>query len=95
MQNNKQTITASELNKYAYCPHQWYYERLYGRKYIREQYNERNRALGLGDGVTSNFKKGLAFHRRHLFVSRLRLAVKIAALVVLAAVIGYFCIKGV
>ena len=27
----RETISAHEINKYDYCPYQWYYERLYGR----------------------------------------------------------------
>ena len=31
----RETISAHEINKYDYCPYQWYYERLYGRAELR------------------------------------------------------------
>jgi hypothetical protein len=96
MNNDKKTISASEINRYVYCPFQWYYERLYGRKFLREKLRERNQALHLTDTAASNFKKGLQFHRRYLLAARLRFAVKA---VLLAALIGlavylYFYFKG-
>lgn len=60
----RKTISAHELNKYAYCPYQWYYERLYGRKELRRLYQERNARLSLEDGLQSRFVRGERFHRR-------------------------------
>lgn len=57
-------LSASELNKYAYCPYQWYYERIYGRKELRRLYQERNERLGLTDGQTGNFARGLHYHEK-------------------------------
>lgn len=28
---DRTTISASEVNRYTYCPYQWYFERYYGR----------------------------------------------------------------
>ena len=56
-------ISASEINKFVYCPYQWYYERLYGTKELRGLYNERNKRLGLIDTLTANFNKGSRFHK--------------------------------
>lgn len=53
-------ISASEVNQFAYCPYQWYYEKKYGHKYINElrQQNDTNPEL-------SNFKKGIAYHEKY------------------------------
>ncbi|MDE6182043.1 MAG: PD-(D/E)XK nuclease family protein, partial [Eubacteriales bacterium] len=59
MHNDNEKISANEINKYSFCPYQWYYERLYGAKYIREKQKERNQALGLKDKTLSNFNKGI------------------------------------
>ncbi|WP_313527881.1 hypothetical protein [Anaerotignum sp.] len=91
----RKTISAHEINKYSYCPYQWYYERLYGRKELRRLYHERNEALALEDSMTANFNKGLEFHKRDY--SRLcmqRVVWKIGiALIVVAVIIGYFFIR--
>ena len=62
LHNNSKSISANEVNKFLYCPYQWYYERLYGSAEIRELYKERNERLGLHDIAYSNFKKGQAYH---------------------------------
>ena len=36
MYNKSENISASEINKFVYCPYQWYYERFYGQKKILE-----------------------------------------------------------
>lgn len=62
---NKKYITPNEINKYMYCPYQWYYEKHYGRKNIKELYDKRNKELNLEDKTKSNFKKGLEFHQNY------------------------------
>jgi len=62
MKNDSKSISANEINKFAYCPYQWYYERLYGAAHIRELYKKRNQQLGLSDVALSNFRKGQSFH---------------------------------
>ena len=66
----RKTISAHELNKYAYCPYQWYYERLYGRKELRKRYQERNERLGLTDSMESRFQSGEAYHKKSYFLLR-------------------------
>lgn len=61
-QEKKGTLSAHELNKYAYCPYQWYFEKTYGRKELRRLYVERNEKLGLEDSIGSHFRRGEAFH---------------------------------
>ncbi len=56
------TISASDINKFVYCPYQWYYEQLYGTKQLRQLYRARNEALGLTDTHLSHLNKGTAYH---------------------------------
>jgi len=56
------TLSAHEVNKFTYCPHQWYYERVHGAKALRAAYRERNERLGLEDATGANFARGLVFH---------------------------------
>lgn len=58
----KQTLSPHELNKYTYCPYQWYFEKVYGQKELRRLYGERNKRLGLTDTQKSRFVAGEAFH---------------------------------
>lgn len=83
------TISAHELNKFAYCPYQWYYERLYGRKELRRLYQERNTRLHLQDAQQSRFAAGEAYHRRSYQKLRWRRRVgKLLFLLFAAAMIG-------
>lgn len=88
MNKDDKIISASELNRYAYCPYQWYYERLYGRKELRRLYQERNERLGLTDSTAGNFTRGLEHHwksyRRRLWRGRLG---KLAVLLIAAAAV--------
>ena len=91
----RKTISAHEINKYVYCPYQWYYERLYGRKELRRLYHERNEALSLEDSMSANFTKGLEYHQKNYFRLRLQnLVWKIAILLIFIAIVGgYFLIR--
>jgi len=62
MKKDRITISANEVNKFTYCPHQWYYERVYGAKELRARYRERNERLGLDDAASANFARGQEFH---------------------------------
>ena len=62
----KETLSAHELNKYTYCPYQWYYEKVYGRAELRRMRKEYLEELGLEDSTTTNFVRGEAFHRKLL-----------------------------
>ena len=91
----RKTISAHELNKYAYCPYQWYYERLYGRKELRRLYQERNQRLGLTDSMESRFRRGEAYHKRSYFLLRWKQVFwKLVVLLVIAmAAAGYVWVK--
>ena len=65
-------ISASEINKFIYCPYQWYYERTYGRRFILEQKNKNkklklrvkhNKNFNTKRNLDNNFLRGNKFHR--------------------------------
>ena len=92
LENDSKTISASEINRFTYCNYQWYYERLYGRKKLRELKADRNKELGYkGDG-NSNFKRGVRFHNDSYAKMRVQntlLKLFIIAVLVMAIVV-YF-----
>ena len=85
----RKTLSAHEISKYDYCPYQWYYERLYGRKELRRLYVERNERLNLEDSLASEFRKGEKYHRRsYLLLKFKRMLWKLIVILFAAAVIG-------
>lgn len=91
----RKTISAHELNKYAYCPYQWYYERLYGRKELRKRYQERNERLGLTDSMESRFRRGEEYHKKSYFLLRVKRIFRRLMILLFAAmaVAGYVWVK--
>lgn len=62
-------ISANEINRFTYCPYQWYYGKVYGQKALREKYLALDRSETPEEG---NFKKGLSFHKKYYKTYRLR-----------------------
>ena len=91
----RKTLSAHEISKYDYCPYQWYYERLYGRKELRRRYVERNTRLNLEDSLASEFRKGEKYHRRsYLLLKFRRMFWKLIVILFAAMVIaGYLWMK--
>ena len=91
----RKTLSAHEISKYDYCPYQWYYERLYGRKELRRRYVERNTRLNLEDSLASEFRKGEKYHRRsYLLLKFKRMFWKLIIILFAAMVIaGYLWMK--
>ena len=91
----RKTLSAHEISKYDYCPYQWYYERLYGRKELRRLYVERNTRLNLEDSLASEFRKGEKYHRRSYLLLKIKrmLWKLIVILFAAAAVAGYLWMK--
>lgn len=93
--DGKRTVTANEINKYCYCPYQWYYERLYGRKELRKLAAERNERLGIKDSRLSNFASGLEYHSNvkfrtvNVFKLILTLAVSVVLILIFMKVKGF------
>lgn len=91
----RKTLSAHEISKYDYCPYQWYYERLYGRKELRRLYVERNKRLNLEDSLASEFRKGEKYHRRSYLILKFKrmLWKLLVILFAAAAVAGYLWMK--
>ena len=91
----RKTLSAHEISKFDYCPYQWYYERLYGRKELRHLYVERNQRLQLEDSLASEFRKGEKYHRRSYLLLKLKRTLwKVAVLLfAAAAAAGYLWMK--
>ena len=79
-------ISANEINRYVYCPYQWYYGKYYGQTKLKEQY----KALNKNKGATeSNFIKGTDFHKNYYKKYERRRMLQIAlVLIVLSVIIG-------
>lgn len=94
MENNKKTISANEINKYMYCPYQWYYERYYGKKHIREMHKKRMEHLKIKRSTESRFLKGQKFHNEYFkkdkLKRRLRLIFFIMVVIFIIYVYSYF-----
>ena len=91
----RKTLSAHEISKYDYCPYQWYYERLYGRKELRRLYVERNERLKLEDSLASQFLKGEKYHRRSYILLKFRRMLRklVVLLFVAAGIGGYLWMK--
>lgn len=96
MYNERKTVSANEINKFSYCPYQWYYERLYGRKKLRELEKERNERLGLPDARMSNLVDGFNYHDGVRFFTSIAPAIiKIAIpVIIVLAVIFWVKVNG-
>ena len=88
MDKDRHTISATELSKFRYCPYQWYYERVYGRKKLRRLALERNERLGLEDSSGSRIAKGLDYHDKHY--RRLMMKKRIAVAVLILTVVAVY-----
>ncbi len=83
---DKQRISASDINKYTHCPYQWYYEKIYSTKALRQMRSEMLCELGLTDARKSAFVKGTKFHSRHfrtVIIKKVMVVIVILILVLL------------
>lgn len=68
--NKNKRFSPSELNRFTYCPYQWYYERLYGRKKLMELFKEKNgNSHGSGN---SPIAYGNKFHKNYYLIYRVK-----------------------
>lgn len=57
MKKSSTRISANELNRFMYCPNQWYYKRVYGAKSLTQMYE----ALDIEHSEhTEHFTKGMS-----------------------------------
>ncbi len=88
MDNDSEIISASEINKYTYCPYQFYYERLHGRKKINAIRQEMLEELGYTDTSKSNLKRGLDYHNSYNTKPEAKYPVFLLIVFVIVLVIG-------
>ena len=88
MHNPSERLSPSEIKKFVYCPHGWYYERLYGRRHIYVLYKKRIRKLGVKDANARSFVRGQRFHKHYRTASVARVVIQI----ILIAAIIWLCV---
>ena len=82
MKNGSTKISANEINRFIYCPYQWYYNRYYGAKVLNQKY----KALDLKSNTyEGNFVKGQQFHRRYYKAYRRKRLLQAVVLIVAVA----------
>ncbi len=65
MHNDKTRISASEVNKFTYCPYQWYYTRKYGQRNLNQQYKDMGIRYSHKSPAENNFIRGNKFHKQY------------------------------
>lgn len=92
--NDSEWISASDINKYSYCPYQWYYERKYGQREIARLAREAAEASGKEFVSGGRMELGISYHQRHF--SRLRAvrrALSVFISLIIAAALLYAAFK--
>lgn len=90
--NNNKKISANEINRFVYCPYQWYYGRYYGQTALKEQY----KALGSKSSKTENhFAKGVKFHKAYYRSYRIKrgillVGIIVASVILIGSLMGWF-----
>lgn len=69
MHNPKKRISANEINRFVYCPYQWYYNRYYGAKELQTKYKALNHPTSEHE---SHFVKGLKYHKKYYLRYKIR-----------------------
>nr|WP_242860878.1 PD-(D/E)XK nuclease family protein [Defluviitalea phaphyphila] len=88
MHNDSKTISAGEINKFIYCPYQWYYTRLYGSDKLRELVKERNKNYGYENITQNNFDRGNRFHAQYHRYYKIKNRIKFIFLIICAIAIA-------
>ncbi|MGL4363493.1 MAG: hypothetical protein ACRCSG_09580 [Cellulosilyticaceae bacterium] len=84
MNKTIEKISANEINRYMYCPYQWYYKRHYGNAFLQNEY----KALGITSSKhTNNFVKGTKYHTQYHYRYHLKRLIQCIALLILIALI--------
>ena len=79
-------ISSNEINRYIYCPYQWYYSKYYGQTKLKDKYKALNKN---GDKTENNFTKGINFHKNYYKEYKRNKMLKIAlVIIVLSIIIG-------
>ncbi len=77
-------ISANEINRYVYCPYQWYYGKYYGQTKLKEQY----KALNTNNGQSEhNFARGINFHKDYYKQYQRQRILKLALIFIVLVII--------
>ena len=77
-------ISANEINRYTYCPYQWYYGKVYGQKALKEKYKALDYQTSDHEG---KFKKGIHFHNKYYRSYRMKCMMQWCMIILLAILI--------
>lgn len=92
MKDEKQVmISANEINRFIYCPYQWYYKKTYGNKELTQQYKALTRPTSQHEHY---FVKGMkhhsTYHRRYTLKKDIMIIVVIIVLfLVIRGILGW------
>lgn len=64
MENEEEYISATDINKYTYCPFSLYYEKTYGVEHLRTLKKEYNLANNFTNTSDDNFARGRDYHEK-------------------------------
>ncbi|MEF9959934.1 MAG: hypothetical protein RR448_09040 [Niameybacter sp.] len=88
MKKSSTRISANEMNRFMYCPNQWYYKRTYGTKVLGEMYQ----ALDMEHSDhQDHFTKGMKHHSRYHLKYKVFKGIRL----VLLGIIFLLILKGV
>ncbi len=88
---DRTTISASEVNRYTYCPYQWYFERYYGRSKLFQMSKTKKAEPALKKSKTSHLARGRAYHAKE-YENFKRQQKIVWAILILIAVIIVACV---
>lgn len=83
--DKKVKISANEVNRYMYCPYQWYYSKHYGQKTLKAKYQA---LASRTSGHEGNFQKGLNFHSKYYKQYKAKRRLQIILIVTLMIILG-------
>ncbi len=87
--NKEKIFTPNEINKFSYCPYQWYYERKHGRKKLREMASK-NKDNSCENATIKLFMSGLEYHSKVNFKTGYSLKTVLIIVLLLIAVVFLF-----
>lgn len=93
---DKKHITPSEINRFAYCNYQWYYEKKYGKKELNRLRHEHLKNIGFDNqGRESKLAQGIKFHQNHYHMIKKKMGIRkilfiIIIFLILAVLVGIF-----
>lgn len=87
MRDKNKSISANEINKYTYCPYQWYYEKIYGAGELQRMHKELSEKMGYKNTLESNFVKGNHFHQNYLVKNKKRKLIKFIIFILIIVIV--------